>query len=557
MPPAKAASSGTKGANPFPPPSPSPQPHSPDNGSAYSTHTLRTLREGDRGSIGSDDEDGDDDGRPRIIHVRNGRDDDQSVDGSPSELEAAEAKRSSVERRRIVVRAFAQLAILFVVCSIVMGGTLYFALPQIDEADRPAFRIPKNFDQLKGLNEVLQRYKDENFGRVMLCWIVVYMFLQAFSIPGSMYMSILAGAMWGVPLALPIVCASVATGATICYLISKFLGEVLHAIPSWKARVDSWRAVLDRQRDDMLSYLIVIRMMPVPPHNIVNILAPHLGIKLPLFWFSTFCGIFAVSVIHTTIGEKLDQMASPADFNLFTLRNALLLGGVCVAVMVPVVLRKRGAAASDPLEEADAPQTGRLRLDDDGEPIPHRRSLMGMGRAGGAGRRVYGDGDGDDDDDDDELPPVRMRGAIAGFSRQSHHAGDGYDDFLDDVDEDAADVDVSGRRWSGSGTEDEASSLRGFRDRSEHPRPNKKTSAAATTNGGGDWRPVGARSKAARILGLGDGRPQSTSSRTAAAFGPGSTAPHPPAGGASITDSLAGGIESLWNRVSGSSAGSR
>ena len=31
--------------------------------------------------------------------------------------------------------------------------------------------------------------------------------LQAFSIPGSMYMSILAGAMWGVPLALPIVCA--------------------------------------------------------------------------------------------------------------------------------------------------------------------------------------------------------------------------------------------------------------------------------------------------------------------------------------------------------------
>lgn len=50
-------------------------------------------------------------------------------------------------------------------------------------------------------------------------------------------------------------------------------------------------------------------MMPLPPHNIVNILAPHLGIKIPLFWVSTFFGIFAVSVIHTTIGEKLDQMS--------------------------------------------------------------------------------------------------------------------------------------------------------------------------------------------------------------------------------------------------------
>jgi uncharacterized membrane protein YdjX (TVP38/TMEM64 family) len=114
----------------------------------------------------------------------------------------------------------------------------------------------------------LQRYKDEYFFRVMLCWIVIYMFLQAFSIPGSMYMSIIAGAMWGVPLALPIVCASVATGATICYLISANLGAVLVAMPKWKARVDAWGEVLSGYNDNMLSYLIVLRMMPLPPHNV-------------------------------------------------------------------------------------------------------------------------------------------------------------------------------------------------------------------------------------------------------------------------------------------------
>lgn len=59
-----------------------------------------------------------------------------------------------------------------------------------------------------------------------------------------------------------------ATGATICYLISAYLGEVLVALPKWKARVDSWKVKMKEHDDDMLSYLVVLRMMPLPPHNI-------------------------------------------------------------------------------------------------------------------------------------------------------------------------------------------------------------------------------------------------------------------------------------------------
>ncbi|CAO1629673.1 unnamed protein product [Sympodiomycopsis kandeliae] len=374
-----------------------PAPFLSDNASSYSSHTLRTLANG--GGTDSESEDHD----PSTIRV-NHHNGSSAAAEDPSSPASILSKEAAQERRRVIVRAFAQLAILFVVCTLIIAGTLYIALPDIDEEDKAAFRIPKNFDQLKALNNVLQRYKDENFGRVMLCWIVVYMFLQAFSIPGSMYMSILAGAMWGVPLALPIVCASVATGATICYLISMLLGSVLIAIPSWQARVDSWKVVIERQQNDLLSYMIVIRMMPLPPHNVVNILAPHLGIKLPLFWISTFFGIFAVSVIHTTIGEKLDQMTSPADFQLFTLRNALLLGGVCIAVMIPVLVRKRSSFAGDPLEN----QEGQVRLDGSEGTLPSSNRENSRSRLLGRSRS--------DDSDDDELPPVRMRGAISGLS---------------------------------------------------------------------------------------------------------------------------------------------
>jgi hypothetical protein len=44
-----------------------------------------------------------------------------------------QTKLTSIERRRTVVRALAKLAILFVVCAGVAGGTLWLALPEIDE----------------------------------------------------------------------------------------------------------------------------------------------------------------------------------------------------------------------------------------------------------------------------------------------------------------------------------------------------------------------------------------------------------------------------------------
>ena len=293
------------------------------------------------------------------------------------------------ERNRLLLRALLQLVSLFVVCTAGLAATLYLALPVISPEDKSLLHVPRNFDDLQHLNSILQRYKSAHFGRVLFCWIVVYMFLQAFSIPGSMYMSILAGALFGVPLALPLVCCSVATGASICYLISKFLGVVLIALPTWQKRVDEWKAKLAEHNDNLVSYLIVIRMMPLPPHNIVNILAPHLGIGLGVFWLSTAGGIFAVSLIHVTLGEKLDQMTSADDFQLWSVRNVVLLAAVMVAVLLPVGLRRwRGGDALESSEEG----RGEVFLPDDQDehnnlPSSFRTLSFPV------------------DSDDDELPP--------------------------------------------------------------------------------------------------------------------------------------------------------
>ena len=154
-----------------------------------------------------------------------------------------------------------------------------------------------------------------------------------------MYLSILGGAVWGVPRALPLACTCVATGATLCYAISAALGPALLTMPKWKARLDVWADKIRAQKDNLISFLIVLRIAPFPPHWVVNVVCPHVGIGVVPFWVSTWLGILGVSVIHTTIGGSLDDMTSAADFHLISWKNFFFLSAVVVGAMIPVGLR--------------------------------------------------------------------------------------------------------------------------------------------------------------------------------------------------------------------------
>ena len=200
-----------------------------------------------------------------------------------------------------------------------------------------------------------------------------------------MYLSILGGAVWGVPRALPLACACVATGATLCYAISAALGPALLTMPRWKAKLDVWADKLRAHKDDIISFLIVLRIAPLPPHWVVNVVCPHVGIGVVPFWISTFLGIFGVSVIHTTIGGSLDDMTSPDDFHLISWKNFLGLSAVVVGVMIPVGLRyyfKRDIQAVADVEAeaaaAEAAEDAEDRILAQGPPT---RSGLGKGKA--------------------------------------------------------------------------------------------------------------------------------------------------------------------------------
>lgn len=171
--------------------------------------------------------------------------------------------------------------------------------------------------------------------------------IQTFCIPGSMYLCILAGAMWGVPVALPIVCICIGIGASFCFLLSKQIGACIQVVPRWQQRIDSWKDTVQQYESSLFSYLTILRMMPVPPHFLVNIISPHLGIPMGIFFMSTVCGVFCSSLIYTAIGEGIEQITSYDSLRIFTWRNVTLITIVALACALPAWVKGRVQTPED------------------------------------------------------------------------------------------------------------------------------------------------------------------------------------------------------------------
>lgn len=231
-----------------------------------------------------------------------------------------------------------------------------------------------------------------------------------------MYLSILGGAVWGVPVALPLACTCIATGATLCYFISAAFGPALLTLPKWKDRLDKWSDKLRQQTDNIFSFLIILRMAPLPPHWVINVVCPHVGIRLIPFWSTTWLGVFGATVIHTTIGGGLDEMTSAADFNLFSWKNFFLLSAIVVGVLIPVGLRyyfKRDVASAAAVEDVDLLEHSSQDIEDhilavgplplSKKPTsPQLTSIYVNGNSFYTDDQLDQDEDVDDDDDDDD-----------------------------------------------------------------------------------------------------------------------------------------------------------
>ncbi|XP_059609479.1 transmembrane protein 41 homolog [Phlebotomus argentipes] len=230
------------------------------------------------------------------------------------------------------------LLITVFVSSVVAMFYVYLKFPDLNESERHHLRIPFDIEDAKQLGLVLDRYKDLYYFEVMFGIILVYIFLQTFAIPGSLFLSILSGFLFNFPTALLLVCFCSSLGATLCYLLSQLAGRrlVRRFLPEKAA---SWSQQIEKHRDNLLSYMLFLRMTPFLPNWFINLVAPVIGVPLFPFAFGTFLGVAPPSMIAIQAGKTLHTMTSSRD--AFSWTSMCILALFAVLSLVPVLLKRQ------------------------------------------------------------------------------------------------------------------------------------------------------------------------------------------------------------------------
>ncbi|CAO1377008.1 unnamed protein product [Diamesa serratosioi] len=214
---------------------------------------------------------------------------------------------------------------------------IYNFFPQLDESEKKHVKIPFDIEDAKQLGLVLNRYKDLYYFQVMCGICLVYLFLQTFAIPGTLFLSILSGFLFRFPIALALTCFCSALGATLCYMLSQIVGRKLvkHYFPQKAA---DWSKQVEKHKDDMLSYMLFLRMTPFLPNWFINLVAPVIGVPLIPFALGTFFGVAPPSFIAIQMGKTLYKMTSSS--MAFSWSSMALLFVFSMVSLIPVIFKK-------------------------------------------------------------------------------------------------------------------------------------------------------------------------------------------------------------------------
>lgn len=190
------------------------------------------------------------------------------------------------------------------------------------------------------MGEVLSQYKELYYPQVLCGVALTYLFLQTFAIPGSIFLSIVSGYLFAFPIALFLVCFCSATGASFCYLLSYLAGRPLvqKYVPE---RADEWAKKVERQnkKNNILSYIIFLRITPFLPNWFINLVSPVIGVRLAPFWIGTFLGVAPPSFVAIQAGTTLQKLTSSTD--AITAWSVAMIVGFAILSIIPVILRRK------------------------------------------------------------------------------------------------------------------------------------------------------------------------------------------------------------------------
>jgi len=190
----------------------------------------------------------------------------------------------------------AKLRKLFLAFFLLAGLTLFFLF---DGHELLSFsQLAENYTSVKA-------FVDGQLATALLVFGVAYILLVALSLPVASLLTLAGGALFGWPAAAVVICAAT-IGATIVFIAAR---TVLNEF--FIKRTTGFITKLEAGfHKNAISYLLALRLIPVVPFWVVNIVPALLGMRLNHYVLATFIGITPGTLIYVWVARSFDSLLS-------------------------------------------------------------------------------------------------------------------------------------------------------------------------------------------------------------------------------------------------------
>lgn len=211
-----------------------------------------------------------------------------------------------------------------------LGLVLYFVL------DLGRFL---SFESLREHRSLLIAWVDTHALLAPMVYVLLYVLVVAFSLPGGAVMTIAGGFLFGAVAGGIYAVIGATIGATALFLVAKTsLGDYLLS----KARGQIQR-MQKGFADNALSYLFILRLVPIFPFFLVNLAPAFLGVPLRTYLIATFFGImpgtFVYALTGSGIGSVLESGEELSLSGIMTPQMIAALVGLALLALLPVIYR--------------------------------------------------------------------------------------------------------------------------------------------------------------------------------------------------------------------------
>ncbi|MDG3041697.1 TVP38/TMEM64 family protein [Roseicyclus marinus] len=198
------------------------------------------------------------------------------------------------------------------------------------------------FQTLAENREALIAFRDAHYLVAALGFVALYALIVAFSLPGATIATLTGGFLFATfPGALFNITAAT-LGATAIFLAARSgIGTRM------AARLEGSEGLVKRVKDgiddNQWSMLFLMRLLPVVPFFLANLIPAFLDVPLRRYVISTFFGIMPGALVYTSVGAGLSEVfargESPDLGLIFEPQILLPLLGLSALALLPVAIK--------------------------------------------------------------------------------------------------------------------------------------------------------------------------------------------------------------------------